>query len=203
MLRRGLPRLLLGSLLAVFASTASTASAAVPASLPRIFRIELTGGGVVWSDDAPLQSGDQILFHGHPAGSLQSLKRSDIKRIVAASAVATPGSAIKPGQAVDIGVTGPGAASRTGRPLPRANVALKPGEGKGATALFNPDRTYRPDWDGKLVPGATMGLPNSPNDYKEGMTLAHPAAGATQSAPGDPPMMKPSSGDPPQAPNPH
>jgi hypothetical protein len=52
-----------------------------------------------------------------------------------------------------------------------------------------------------MVPGATMGYPNSPNDYKEGLTLAHPAAAATQSAPGEPPMMKPSSGEPPKSPN--
>ena len=98
-------------------------------------------------------------------------------------------------QAVDLGLSGPGSGrSLPVRMPPRGSAPLRPGEGKGSTALFNPDRTYRPDWDGKLVPGATMGLPNSPNDYKEGVTLAHPAAGATQSAPGEPPMMKPSSG---------
>ena len=170
----------------------------------RIYRIELQAGGFVYSDDVPLQSGEQLLFHGHPAGALQSLRRADVKRIVATSAAPTPGGVVKPGQAVDLGVTGPGAVRRAvgpSRALPRGSAPLQPGEGKGATALFNPDRTYRPDWDGKLVPGATMGLPNSPNDYKEGVTLAHPAAGATQSAPGEPPMMKPSSGEPPKSPN--
>jgi hypothetical protein len=188
--------LLLAAVLAVSAAIAADAS-----EPPRIYRIELAGGGVIFSDDAPLQSGEQILFHGHPAGSLQSLRRTDVKRIVASSAAPTPASGVKPGQAVDLGVTGPGAPSRSAGPAkngPRGNAPLRPGEGKGSTALFNPDRTYRPDWDGKLVPGATMGLPNSPNDYKEGVTLAHPAASATQSAPGEPPMMKPSSGEPPK-----
>jgi hypothetical protein len=189
--------LLLAAVLAVSAAAAAEASA--PA---RIYRIELLGGGVVFSDDAPLQSGEQILFHGHPTGSLQSLRRSDVKRIVATSVAPPPSTIAKPGQALDLGLAGPGSTSRSGAKLPpRGNASLRPGEGKGSTALFNPDRTYRPDWDGKLVPGATMGLPNSPNDYKEGKTLAHPAAGATQSAPGDPPMMKPSSGEPPKAPN--
>jgi hypothetical protein len=197
--------LLLAAALAVFAAGLAVAAAAPDAAArPRIYRIELAGGGVIFSDDAPLQSGEQILFHGHPPGSLQSLRRADVKRIVATSAASTPGSVVKPGQAVDLGVSGPGTRGRPvgpGKAPPRGNTALRPGEGKGATALFNPDRTYRPDWDGKLVPGATMGLPNSPNDYREGATLAHPAASATQSAPGEPPMMKPSSGEPPKAPN--
>jgi hypothetical protein len=191
--------LLLAAVLAVSAAVAADASAP-----SRIYRIELAGGGVIFSDDAPLQSGEQILFHGHPAGPLQSLRRADVKRIVAASAASPPGSGVKPGQAVDLGLTGPGAPGRSGalaKAGPRGNAPLRPGEGKGATALFNPNRAYRPDWDGKLVPGATMGLPNSLNDYKEGVTLAHPAAGAIQSAPGEPPMMKPSSGEPPKSPN--
>jgi hypothetical protein len=199
MLRRAL---LVAAVLAISAAAAAFAAAA--AAPQRIYRIELAGGGVIFSDDAPLQSGEQILFHGHPPGSLQSLRRADVKRIVAASAASTPGIGMKPGQAVDLGVTGPGAAGRSGAPTkapPRGSATLKPGEGKGATALFNPDRTYRPDWDGKLVPGATMGLPNSPNDYREGATLAHPAASASQTAPGEPPTMKPSSGEPPKAPN--
>jgi hypothetical protein len=120
---------------------------------------------------------------------------------VVTSVATAPGAAVKPGQAVDLGLTGPGGRSRTLAKAPPRSGPPRPGEGKGGTALFNPDRTYRPDWDGKLVPGATMGLPNSPNDYKEGVTLAHPAATATQSAPGEPPMMKPSSGEPPKAPN--
>ena len=96
------------------------------------------------------------------------------------------------------GRTRTGTAQRAAVP---GSAPLRPGEAKGGTALFNPDRAYRPDWDGKLVPGSTMGLPNSANDYREGATLAHPAAGASQSAPGEPPMMKPSSGEPPKSPN--
>src|ERR1700693_1192845 len=112
---------------------ASCAAAAVAGSAPsRIYRIELAGGGVIFSDDAPLQSGEQILFHGHPAGSLQSLRRTDVKRIVAASAAPAPGTVVKPGQAVDLGVTGSGAASRgLAKAPPRGNAPLKPGEGKG------------------------------------------------------------------------
>ncbi|MGH9399040.1 MAG: hypothetical protein ACRD00_01635 [Thermoanaerobaculia bacterium] len=182
------------------------AAALAASSGARVYRIELAAGGVIWSDDAPMQSGEQILFHGHPAGALQSLRRTNVKRIVAvaAAAAAAAGSSIKPGEAIDIGVTGSGSRGRSGSPARASasgNASLRPGEAKGGTALFNPDRAYRPDWDGKLVPGATMGLPNSANDYREGSTLAHPAAGASQSAPGELPMMKPSSGELPKPPN--
>src|ERR1700693_5468058 len=93
--------LLLAAVLAVSAAIAADAS-----EPPRIYRIELAGGGVIFSDDAPLQSGEQILFHGHPAGSLQSLRRTDVKRIVAESAAPTPASGVRAGQAVDLGVAG-------------------------------------------------------------------------------------------------
>jgi hypothetical protein len=187
------------SLCALLLAAAVAASPGV-----RVYRIELTGGGVIWSDDAPMQSGEQILFHGHPAGALQSLRRADVKRIVAATIAPPAAVSTGPGEAVDVGVTGSGrtrASTNQRAAIPGGSAPLRPGEARGGTALFNPDRAYRPDWDGKLVPGATMGLPNSPNDYREGATLAHPAAGASQSAPGDPPMMKPSSGEPPKPPN--
>lgn len=178
------------------------ALAAAAAAQTRVYRIELSAGGVVWSDDAPLQSGEQILFHGRPAGALMSLRRGDVKRIVATTAVTLSSGVVKPGQAVDIGLAGPGkAGGATPRPVSGSSTAPKPGEARSGSALFNPDRAYRPDWDNKLVPGSTMGLPNSPNDYREGRTLAFPSAAATQSAPGEPPTMKPGSGEPPKAPN--
>jgi hypothetical protein len=191
--------LLAGGLLA---AAASSALAAEPAT-SRVYRIELVGGGILWSDDAPLQSGEQILFHGHPAGSLKSLRRSDIQRIVAQNVVIPTAAAVQPGEAVDVGVTGSGGRRPlAARPaLPPRGQGTRPGENKDGSALFNPDRTYRPDWDGKQVPGTTLGYPNSPNDYKEGKTFAYPAATAAQGSPGDPPMMKPSSGELPKNPN--
>ena len=77
---------------------------------------------------------------------------------------------------------------------------LAPGEGPGGTALLNPDRPYRPEWDSTRVPGQNLPFPNSPNDYREGKTFAYPPAGAVQEAPGEPPKMAPSSGEPPKAP---
>jgi hypothetical protein len=164
------------------------AVAAIGAAQSRVYRIELASGGMLWADEQPLISGDQLVFRPHQSSSMQSLRRTDVKRIVAV-ATAPTAPAMKPGQAIDIGVTGPGArGGRSGAAAPAAaSTALRPGEGKGGSALFNPDRTYRPDWDGKMVPGSTMGFPNSPNDYKEGVTIARPSAGAVQTSPGDVP----------------
>ncbi len=170
----------------------SVAWAAAAFGQTRVYRIDLVSGGVLWSDDQPMQSGEQILFHGRPAGSLKSLRRADIKRIVVLTTAMPAPNAIRPGESVDVGMTAGGARGRAGTGgtpgrSAGAQAGLRPGEGKGGTALFNPERPYRPDWDGKLVPGATLGLPNSANDYREGSTLAHPAATARQAAPGEVP----------------
>jgi len=50
------------------------------------------------------------------------------------------------------------------------------------------------------VPGLNIPYPASPNDLREGKTLAYPPASAVQEAPGEPPKMPPSSGEPPKAP---
>jgi hypothetical protein len=74
------------------------------------------------------------------------------------------------------------------------------GETKDGKALFNPDRAYRPDWDSKQVPGLNLGYPASPNDYREGRTLAFPSASSVQTAPGDLPRARVETGEPPKGP---
>jgi hypothetical protein len=44
---------------------------------------------------------------------------------------------------------------------------------------------------GNVVPGATIGMPNSTNDYAIGRTFAAPPANAYQSSPGAPPQAAP------------
>jgi hypothetical protein len=80
-------------------------------------------------------------------------------------------------------------------------MLLPPGERKDGTALLNPDRPYRPDWDSKQVPGLNLPYPASPNDYREGRTFAYPPARAIQEAPGEPPKAPPASGEPPKGPS--
>jgi hypothetical protein len=189
--------LLLGALLL----TGAAASSAAPAAGPDLFRLELSGGGAVWSQDTPMQSGGVVVFHRYPDGVLVSIRRSDLLRIARTKAAAT-----LPGGAVDVGPTGNRVASSSptagGAGAPRrpavGGKTPEPGETKDGKALFNPDRDYRPDWDSKQVPGLNLGYPNSPNDYKEGRTLAYPSAPSVQTAPGDVPRARVETGEPPK-----
>ncbi|MCA1581816.1 MAG: hypothetical protein LC796_10590 [Acidobacteria bacterium] len=165
------------------------AGAADSAASP-LYRIETAGRAVLWSRDRPLQSGDQVSFHQHPGGTLVSMRRSDIVRVSIERMVSAPSAYI------DVGVTGAGrreaAAPAGGKSAPTVGRSARnepPGPGARAdgTALFNPDRKYQPDIDSKRVPGLSTGMPNSANDYREGRTVAYPAAPATQAAPGEPP----------------
>src|SRR5262249_6671408 len=81
-----------------------------PAPAPTLYRLELAGGGVLWSKDAPMQSGSVVTFHRYPDGVLLSIRRTDLTKVVITKPepTAAPG---KPGAVVDIGVTGGGAGS--------------------------------------------------------------------------------------------
>ncbi len=183
-------RLRLAAAAATLAIAALLPAAALGADLPApvFYRIETAGRGVLWSRDRPLQSGEQVLFHQHPGGTLVSVRRSDITRVSAERV------ALSPSRYIDVGVTGAPrheataatAAASTGGKSARRE-APGPGARPDGSALFNPDRKYQPDIDSKQVPGLSTGMPNSPNDYREGRTLAFPAAAATQASPGDPP----------------
>jgi hypothetical protein len=196
----------------VLLAGAVATSAAAPAAA-NLYRLELSGGGAVWSKDAPMQSGTLVTFHRYPDGALVSIRRSDLVRVAITKPEPNAVRGLVAGAAVDIGVTGGGAgpgsaagrasAGGTRRPAatgarPTSNPA--PGETKEGSALFNPDRAYKPEWDSRQVPGLNLGNPNSPNDYKEGRTLAYPSAPVTQAAPGDLPRAKVETGDPPKAP---
>jgi len=180
----------------------AVALAAAPARAPSlapsdppivVYRIETARQGILYAADHPMQTGEVVSFHEHPNGTLVSLRRSEIARVVVEKRARST-SGPRPGEAIDIGLTGPGSSSRTtvvGASAGTLGGGSTPGPGSrpDGSALFNPDRAYRPADDSKLVPGATMGYPNSPNDYREGRTMSYPAAPAVQSAPGNPPTM--------------
>jgi hypothetical protein len=171
---------------------APTVASSAPAEPPIVvYRIETARQGFLYAADHPMQAGELVSFHEYPNGTLVSLRRSEIARVVAEKR-ARSSAGPRPGEAIDIGLAGPGSASGTGIGAtsgPHGGVARGPGSRSDGTALFNPDRAYRPADDSKLVPGATMGYPNSPNDYREGRTMSYPAAPAVQTAPGNPPTM--------------
>jgi hypothetical protein len=176
--------------LAILLAAAAAAPAAPANAVSSLYRVELAGGQSSWAMGKPQPNGALLLFKHYPDGALMSVRASDVKKIVA-GAPTEAGKRLKPGELVVIGATGGGQASGGGaagasaaRPL---GGAPPPGANKDGSALFNPDRPYNPTWDSKLVPGQTMGFPNSPNDYVEGKTFAHPPAPAVQAAPGDVP----------------
>jgi hypothetical protein len=189
--------------LAAVALVLALPSPATDATVVRnLYRIDLTGGQTVWADEAPRPTGGLLLFHSHPGRILMSVRQSDVRRITVGAAPA-PGRSLRPGAQIEIGPTGQGGkGGSSGAPAAgaaaRGNGPLAPGEAKGGKALFNPDRDYRPEWDGRRVPGLNLAYPNSSNDYREGRSLAYPPASAVQSEPGAPPMMAPGTGEPPR-----
>jgi len=174
--------------------------AAAAAATPDLYRVELAGNTSVWAQDRPQQTGTSLVFHRYPDGVLMSIKSADVKRISVSKPQPT-NKQLAPGQQVDIGYTGSGVAGKGGAAAPAGAARGQagqpaPGERKDGSALFNPNRTYRPDWDSKQVPGMNIGNPNSANDYQEGRTFAYPAAASPSIAPGDLPRAKVETGDP-------
>jgi hypothetical protein len=183
---------------------AGVAAAPAPATAQSgrdLYRIELKGKQTIWSEDRPVENREHLLFHRYPGSVLMSLKKSDVVSVAVSRSAALPAKALNPGATIEIGRTGDGAGAggTRGDPVYPVYRAFQPGLGerKDGTALLNPDRAYRPDWDSKQVPGLNMPLPNSPNDYREGLTRAFPPAGAAQSSPGAPPSMPASTGEVP------
>ena len=175
------------------------AAAPAPAAGPSVYRIELTGNQSIWSEDKPRDSGALLLFHRYPGGLLVSVKKADVRRVTLSSPTAVAGRGPRPGSVIELGRTGSGSTATPGSAAEGTQLPL--GERKDGTALLNPDRPYRPEWDSTRVPGMNIPNPNSPNDYREGKTFAYPPAPAVQAAPGEPPKAPPTSGEPPKGPS--
>ena len=159
--------------------------AAASSGATTYYRVDLAGGPSAWAIGKPQPNGQLLLFRHYPEGALMSVRAKDVKKIVAGL---PPEAArrLQPGETVMLGATG-GGGSSSGTSAAPGQAAPAPGSRKDGSALFNPARPYNPTWDSKLVPGQTMGFPNSPNDYMEGKTFAYPPAQAVQAAPGDVP----------------
>jgi hypothetical protein len=189
----------------LFWGAAAAGIPAAAAAVPDLYRIELAGNAIVWSQDRPQQTGASVVFHRYPDGLLMSVKSSDVRRLSLSKLQRPASKELAPGEKIDIGVTGTGAGASgmvSAAAAPRGKVAAPaPGERKDGTALLNPDRPYRPDWDSKQVPGMNIPYPASPNDYREGRTMAYPSASGVQAAPGDVPRARVETGEPPKASN--
>ena len=185
----------------LLAALISLHAAPAPAAGQNVYRIELAGNQSLWSEDQPRDAGTRLLFHRYPGGMLVSVKKTDVRRVTLSSRPAANARGLRPGKVIDLGRTGSGStAAPDGAALDGGNQ-LPPGERKDGTALLNPDRPYRPEWDSTRVPGMNIPNPNSPNDYREGKTFAYPPASAVQAAPGEPPKAPTTSGEPPKGPS--
>jgi hypothetical protein len=183
--------ILLAALISLHAATPSSAAGLT------VYKIEMAGSQTVWSVDQPRDTGAMLLFHRYPGGLLVSVKKAEVKRIILTSRSPLAGRGPRPGSTIELGPTGSGSTAPSVNTAPDGSP-LPPGERKDGTALLNPDRPYRPDWDSKQVPGLNLPYPASPNDYREGRTMSFPPANAIQEAPGEPPKMPPTSGEPPK-----
>lgn len=167
-----------------------------------LFRIDLNGRTAVWSKDRPRSAGSLLLFHSYPTGLLVSVKRAEVRRVVAVP-LARAAAAARSDE-IDVGPTGDGSQSLSAvlasNPAAEVSAGPRPGERRDGTALLNPSRPYRPDWDSKQVPGASIPFPVSPNDYLEGYSYPRPPANAILAAPGAAPMMPPGNGEVPKGP---
>lgn len=183
----------------VLLAAAVSFQVAKPAAAPKLYRIELAGNQTVLSRDRPIEAGggNTLLFHRYPDGLLVSVKKATVKHVTAAQGPASS-KGLRPGGEIVLGPTGSARAPGTAA---AGATGPYPGERRDGTALLNPDRTYRPEWDNKLVPGSTLAYPPSANDYREGRTFAYPPGSAVQQSPGAPPTMPQTSGEPPKGPS--
>lgn len=185
----------------LLAALISLHAAPAPAAGQNVYRIELAGNQSLWSEDQPRDAGTRLLFHRYPGGMLVSVRKADVRRVTVSSRPVADARGLRPGNVIELGRTGSGSTASPGGAALGGGNELPPGERKDGTALLNPDRPYKPEWDSTRVPGLNIPNPNSPNDYREGKTFAYPPAPATQAAPGEPPKAPPSSGEPPKGPS--
>jgi hypothetical protein len=128
------------------------------------------------SIDQPVLKGNAYLFHSHPAGTLMSMRRSQVKHITKIAPEATDATY----DVVQIGnLAMQGGSSQAG---PTNASAVRP---RGAAAKTGPELGQ--GFYSNVIPGETTAMPNSANDYQIGRTYAYAPSNATQSSPGAPP----------------
>jgi hypothetical protein len=170
-----------GLLPAALAAAALLGASAAPAADKAYYRIETSPSGSMIATDVPVLKGTTYFFHSYPAGTLVSLRRSDVRRITQINADAA--AATNPAdRIVTIGNLAMQGGSQAG--AQNANAVARSRAAAAGPKLGE-------GFYGNVVPGVTEGNPNSPNDYQVGRTFAAPPGNAVQSAPGEPPMMAP------------
>jgi hypothetical protein len=142
--------------------------------LGTFYQINLIPSGSVIAKDFPKTRGTMVVFHKYPSGELVSMRRSDVGKV--AQIPAATAQATDLAQAV----------------IPIGNLAMQGGSSQAGpqnarTVSAPKGPELGQGFYGNLVPGASIGMPNSANDYQVGRTFAAPPSNAVQSSPGAPP----------------
>jgi hypothetical protein len=135
--------------------------------------IELAPTGRILAEDTPTLRGDSYYFHRLSDGTLMTLKKSDVKSIY--DHTLAPSWARGVTEIANLPMEG-GGSSQAGPTNARMVGRSTASSGIG-TGFY-----------GNVVPGATIGMPNSTGDYVVGRTFAAPPASAYESSPGAPPQ---------------
>jgi hypothetical protein len=140
------------------------------------YEIDLVPSGSVISTDLPVTKGTMVVFHKYPSGLLMSMRRSDVKRVTRVSPASAKSTNLAE-RVVQIGnLAMQGGSSQAGPQ--NARVLSQPrGQGPQLGEGFYSN----------LVPGQSVAMPNSANDYQVGRTYAAPPSNAIQTSPGAPP----------------
>ncbi len=139
-----------------------------------LYQIDLVPSGRLISRDAPVTKGTTLLFHMYPDGTLISMRKSEVKGVTKISSQAA--TAANPAdRVISIGNLAMQGGSTQAGPASASSVAAKSGPALGKGFYSG------------VVPGQTIGAPNSPSDYQVGRTFAGPPGNAVQSSPGAPP----------------
>lgn len=143
------------------------------------FRVSFRSGGFILAQQAPIQKGGRLVFRRHPDGVLLSVDKSEVAGIAAVSSELS--RSLRPGERVDVGVTGEGPERAGGPPQP----GLRQEEGPAGMRAVNPNWEYRSMSGRRLIVGYNVPFAPAP---------------AVQRAPGEPPTGV-QSGPPPTRPN--
>ncbi len=153
----------------------SFAAAAQPATY---YQIDLAPSGRMLSKDQPVLKGNAYVFRSYPAGTLMSLRRSEIKHITKITPEAAAASTQQV-SLVQIGTLAMQGGSTQAGPTNASAVKAKaqgPELGEGFYSDLKMGQTMAPD------AGAMK-------DYQVGRAYGYPPSSASQSAPGAPPTM--------------
>jgi hypothetical protein len=140
------------------------------------YQIDLVPSGSVISTDLPVTKGTMVVFHKYPSGLLMSMRRSDVKRVTRISPQSAESTNLAD-RVVQIGTLAmQGGSSQAGPQNARVVGQQQPKGPQLGEGFYS-----------NLVPGQSVAMPNSANDYQVGRTYAAPPSNAVQTSPGAPP----------------